>query len=345
MAELCEIALFWLNDQTYVFLSSPQAIEQINRWASADTPFFFLWDFECQRPFLCPLAEAASENVYFQMEFHQNTRLPKDAAATPSPLHWEKQPVSLNDYRYAFLRVQEGLRRGDSYLTNLTFPTVLRTNYDLLSLFYQAKARFKLYFKDRFVSFSPEPFVRIEGDRIATFPMKGTIDAALPNAAESILNDRKEAAEHATIVDLLRNDLSQIAKKVRVSRYRYLEKVQTNERTLLQVSSEISGTLPSGFRQRLGDHFFNLLPAGSVSGAPKTKTCQIIREAEGMARGYFTGVFGYFDGKDLESAVLIRFVEKEGGNLRFRSGGGITAGSVLESEYEEMIQKVYAPIP
>ena len=86
-----------------------------------------------------------------------------------------------------------------------------------------------------------------------------------------------------------------------------------------------------------------LLPAGSISGAPKQKTVEIIREAERSDRGYYTGVFGIFDGRDLDSAVNIRYIEQTDHGLQFRSGGGITAMSKMEDEYQEMMDKVYVP--
>jgi para-aminobenzoate synthetase component 1 len=88
-----------------------------------------------------------------------------------------------------------------------------------------------------------------------------------------------------------------------------------------------------------------MLPAGSICGAPKKRTLEIITEAEGERRGFYTGVAGVFDGRDLDSGVLIRFIEQTpSGELRFRSGGGITAKSDARSEYDELIQKVYVPI-
>ena len=198
--------------------------------------------------------------------------------------------------------------------------------------------------KDRFVVFSPEIFVRLENGFIYSYPMKGTIDASLPNAREQILADKKEEAEHATIVDLIRNDLSQVASEVTVSRYRYVDELQTNKGRLLQVSSEIRGKLPDNWKGTLGDILFCLLPAGSITGAPKKKTMEIIEEAETYERGFYTGIMGYFDGNRLDSAVMIRFLEQEGNRLLFKSGGGITSQSDLQSEYNEMKQKVYVPI-
>ena len=86
-----------------------------------------------------------------------------------------------------------------------------------------------------------------------------------------VMDDPKEAAEHATIVDLIRNDLSIVADRVSVSRYRYIDKLQTNRGTILQTSSEIQGTLPDNYRENLGHILFKLLPAGSITGAPKEK--------------------------------------------------------------------------
>jgi para-aminobenzoate synthetase component 1 len=81
-----------------------------------------------------------------------------------------------------------------------------------------------------------------------------------------------------------------------------------------------------------------------VSGAPKNKTRTIISEAEKEKRGYYTGVAGYFDGDQIDSGVMIRFIEQEGDQFYYRSGGGITSQSQAQSEYQEMIDKIYAPI-
>jgi para-aminobenzoate synthetase component 1 len=210
-------------------------------------------------------------------------------------------------------------------------------------IFLQSEAKYRLYVKDEFVVFSPEIFIQIKEDTIYSFPMKGTIDAQLENAEYKILTNKKESAEHATIVDLIRNDISKVASNVKVEKYRYIDVIKTNEGNLLQVSSKISGKLENQYRQQLGTIIFELLPAGSISGAPKKKTLEIIASAETHKRGFYTGVFGVFDGKDLDSGVLIRFIEKQQEQLVFKSGGGITANSSLESEYQEMIQKVYLP--
>ncbi len=253
-------------------------------------------------------------------------------------------PVEQDAYMRSFRIVYANLLAGNSYLVNLTFPTSIEISITLPEIFSRSNARYRLLFGDRFVVFSPEIFVQIENGRISSFPMKGTIDAALPDAEKQILADPKETAEHNTIVDLIRNDLSMVTSHVSVKRFRYIEKIDTHEKSLLQVSSEISGQLDGQYMANLGNIFRKLLPAGSISGAPKKKTLQIINEAETYNRGFYTGVFGYFNGVKLDSGVMIRFIRNENGSLVFCSGGGITVNSNPEMEYKELTDKVYVPI-
>jgi para-aminobenzoate synthetase component 1 len=197
--------------------------------------------------------------------------------------------------------------------------------------------------KDEFIVFSPEIFVRIEDDTIRSYPMKGNINASIPDAEQIIMEDEKELSEHNTIVDLIRNDLSIISNNVEVTRYRYIEKIETSVDTLLQVSSEISGSLTSDWKMRIGDIIVPLLPAGSISGAPKLETLRIIRESEIEERGYYSGVCGIFNGSSFDSCVMIRFIEQKAGRYVYRSGGGITYLSDPLKEYNELISKVYVP--
>lgn len=248
-------------------------------------------------------------------------------------------------YLQKFEIIHRGLLRGDSFLTNLTERTPIRTNLSLEEIFFRSKARYKIWIPEKFVCFSPECFIRIADERIHTYPMKGTIDATLPDAEKQLLEDYKEMCEHYTIVDLLRNDLSMVSDHVRVERFRYVEHVQTLRGEILQTSSEVVGNLRPGWRKALGDLIFRLLPAGSISGAPKPATLQLIRNAEQQERGFYSGVFGYFDGEKLDTAVMIRYIEQEGEDLYFRSGGGITIHSDPEREYDEILEKIYLPIP
>lgn len=258
--------------------------------------------------------------------------------------NFEIFPEKYSQYKTRFDVVMDGLTRGNSYLTNLTVKTPIHTTISLKDIFVGSKSPYKLYVPNKFVCFSPECFVKINDGKISTYPMKGTIKADIKDAEQIILNDEKEKAEHNTIVDLLRNDLSKVAENVAVKKFRYIDNIKSNRGNILQVSSEIEGALGNTYLDEIGTIIFKLLPAGSVSGAPKSATLDIIRKAEQQARGYYTGIAGYFDGTSLNSFVLIRFIEQENGKLYFRSGGGITAMSNAEKEYREMLQKVYLPL-
>lgn len=247
-------------------------------------------------------------------------------------------------YQAKFDRVSAHLLRGDSFLTNLTIKTRVHTGYTLREVFHAGTAPYKMCFRDEFVFFSPEPFVTIADGKIRSFPMKGTSEVAHDPDGQRILNDPKEMAEHVTIVDLIRNDLSLVAHAVHAARFRYLNKIVTPHHALWQVSSEIVGNVSDYFSRHLGDLLVALLPAGSVSGAPKQKTIDIIAEAEGESRGYYTGVAGLFDGHALDSAVVIRYLEQQNGQFFYRSGGGITTRSACEREYAEALAKIYVPL-
>ena len=324
-------------------LQKSEAITKMDRLGKERQPFLFVTDFLGEKSLVLSPDEIESQEILYSIGKHSNAQDLKHNGST-GDLLFSKSPVELEQYQKAFAHVKKNLDYGNTYLVNLTQATPVELNRTTKDVFYQAKAPYKLWMKNKFVVFSPEIFVRIEVDRIASFPMKGTIDARLPDAKNQILNDPKETAEHNTIVDLIRNDLSMVAKNVRVERFRYIDRLKTNQKDLLQVSSEIVGDLDPDFFNQLGTHFFKLLPAGSISGAPKKKTVEIILEAENYDRGFYTGVFGFFDGEKLDSGVMIRYIEEQNGNLIFKSGGGITTFSDLEKEYNEMIDKVYVPI-
>jgi para-aminobenzoate synthetase component 1 len=323
-------------------MESPRAglIGKINRYASVNQPFLFAVDFLMQDGFVLTPEEATQRGIRFRMGSNGNETLTPGNA----PQKFIPSPVCPEEYKMAFDKVQFHLGRGDTYLLNLTFHTPVETDQNLDEIFTAARAPFKLLVPGAFAIFSPEAFVTIAGGVITSCPMKGTISADSPDAPSRLLADRKEAYEHNTIVDLIRNDISMVAADVIVTRFRYLDLIRTNLGDLWQMSSEIRGTLPAGYRNSLGDIIFRLLPAGSVTGAPKEKTVQIIRDVEPLERGFYTGIFGYFDGNNLHSAVSIRFIRQSATGLVFQSGGGITALSDPDSEYREMIKKVYVPV-
>ncbi|BBG66504.1 para-aminobenzoate synthase, aminase component [Hydrogenimonas sp.] len=310
-------------------------MDRLSALAKEGRPFLFVISYDKSEIFAEPLDELPPDILV------SHRRPPSALHPAPTLL---KHPVPFGRYADAFERVIEQIEAGNTYLLNLTFSTPVEIGLTLREIYERANAPFKLLFKNRFVCFSPEPFVTIENGTISTFPMKGTIDEALPGAAEKIMADEKEMAEHVMVVDLLRNDLGMVAEKVRVKRFRYIDKIVTADKTLLQVSSHIEAKLDEEWPSRLGEIMDALLPAGSITGTPKKRTCEIIESVESHERGFFTGVFGVCDGKRLWSAVMIRFIERTPGGLVYKSGGGITIDSDPQSEYREMIDKVYFPL-
>jgi para-aminobenzoate synthetase component 1 len=132
---------------------------------------------------------------------------------------------------------------------------------------------------------------------------------------------------------------------IEVEEFRYIDRVISKDRELLQVSSKIGADLDSNWHERLGTIITSLLPAGSITGTPKKKTIEIIKEVEDHDREFFSGVFGIYDGSMVDSGVMIRFIQKDIHNrLIYKSGGGITIDSICASEYQEMIDKIYVPI-
>lgn len=316
-------------------------IQKMNQYGKDKVPFLFIIDFEIQKPQVINLADIHPSEILFDINGNKNY---SSSMSLNKGIQFEKYPVLFDKFWQSFDKVLTEIKAGNTYLLNLTFPTKIETNLTLKEIFFLSQAKYKLFYKNEFVVFSPESFVSIDNSSISSYPMKGTIDAVVDNAEEVILNDKKETAEHNTIIDLIRNDLNMVAKKVRVERYRYIDKVITKDKTLLQVSSKITGELEANFNAQIGDLIFALLPAGSISGAPKKKTVEIIKSTETYSRGFYTGVFGFFDGTKLDSSVMIRFVENTDDGMIYKSGGGITSMSVAESEYQELIDKVYVPI-
>lgn len=318
--------------------ASSQWVTELNRLGKARIPCFFLLDFELRKPLIFVDTDGMQGPVRF------NWPAQPGGSESGGQHTLRASPLPYNRFLDAFNVVQGGLQRGDSFLANLTFSTPVTSNGSLTEIYTATQAKYRVLLPDEFVCFSPETFVTISGDGvIATSPMKGTAPDT-PEGIAELLRSPKEIAEHATVVDLLRNDLSRVARQVRVTDYRYLQHVETREGGLVQTSSRIAGELGGGWQERMGTILAELLPAGSVSGAPKSATLDLIRRAEGQDRGYYCGIGGYFDGTALDTCVLIRFVERVGEQLYFRSGGGITAYSDPKSEYDEMIRKIRLPL-
>jgi len=313
----------------------------MNQFGKEKFPFLFVIDFELNKSRVIPLVNTGSCGIFYNINGNSNY---DQKGKLKKKLEFQKYPPAFEEYSKAFNKVKQELTYGNTYLLNLTFPTKIECNLTLPEIFFYSKAKYKMLFREEFVVFSPEIFVKIKDGRIFSHPMKGTIDASTPGAKEEIIKNSKELAEHVTIVDLIRNDLSMVAKNVKVDKFRYIDEIETHEKKLIQVSSEISGEMPENYNEIIGDIIFTLLPAGSICGAPKKKTLEIIKGTENYERNYYTGIFGYFDGEELDSGVMIRFIEDTTDGLVFKSGGGITVNSDLRKEYQELIDKVYVPI-
>lgn len=319
---------------------NPQ-FQKMDELSEKKEPFFFLINFLMDEVRI--FTEIEIQNNTLLIDFPNITNINHQHEDIPN-FEWKSFPETLEKYQKGFELVQKNLRKGNSYLINYTTKTEIETSLSLEDIFKFSKAKYKVQFKNEFVFFSPETFVEIVDNKIFTHPMKGTIDAEIEDAIKILKNDPKEKAEHYTVVDLLRNDLSMVADKVQIKEFQRIDYIKTKQKNLLAMSSEIEGEIKPEYQNKIGTILQKLLPAGSILGAPKPKTLEIILEAELYQRGFYTGIAGYFDGENLDSCVMIRFIEKEKEKLFFKSGGGITHQSDLASEYEEMKSKIYVPI-
>jgi para-aminobenzoate synthetase component I len=324
------------------------AVMPLDKWtAKADEfgklkqPFFFAIDFEGDNAALFSPGELADAGILYDFHGKRNFTPPPQS---PPMVNITSYPGSIEQYAIGWDKIIKAIMFGDSFLANYTFKTRIDINLSLKEVFLFSQARYKWYWPSKFVVFSPEKFVQIKSGRMYTFPMKGTAIDTGDRSVDELMADVKEYAEQATVVDLMRNDLSIHALDVQLDRFRYLEKLDTSKGSLWQSSSQISGRLAGDFHEKIGTIITDMLPAGSISGAPKLRTVALIREAEEEPRGWYTGVCGYFDGSELDSAVMIRYIEEVEGAYSFRSGGGITSRSELEKEFQEMLDKVYVPI-
>ena len=315
--------------------------EKLNKFGFEKEPFLFVLSYDLSEFYIEKLSLLPS-SIKFELNSKEHQ---KDKIVKKSILN--KFPISFEEYKNKFDKLQEEIKKGNSYLLNLTAKTKIETLHSLDDIYENVEAKFKLKFKNDkndFVCFSPERFVEIKKNKIFTYPMKGTIDANIPNAQARILGDIKEMAEHTMVVDLLRNDLGIVGSKVRVDKFRYVEKINAGNKKLLQVSSKISANLQNNWHENIGDIITSILPAGSITGTPKKKTVEILNRVEDYDRSFYTGIFGVFDGINLDSSVMIRFIEaNKDGQMFYKSGGGITIDSNVLNEYQELLDKIYLP--
>jgi len=257
--------------------------------------------------------------------------------------------IDHDEYRRRFERVHHYIRDGHTYQINLTFPLRFRWFGDPLDLYLRLRRRQRVSYGAylelegrTLVCLSPELFIRWQGDRIETRPMKGTRPRGADRQEDLLIGQRmkddpKSRAENLMIVDLLRNDLGRICETGSV-RVDSLFDIETFD-TVLQMTSTVSGRLPRN--TGLPALLRALFPCGSVTGAPKHRSRQIIQEIEARPRGIYTGSIGYLDPDGtLLLNVSIRTLELEAdGSGTLGIGGGIVADSTLLDEWEECFIK------
>lgn len=240
---------------------------------------------------------------------------------------------------------------GDCYLANITHAHKITSEkkfisaQDFIKIWFQLKSRYGIFYYDKKIGiscFSPERFLLRKNDVLAAEPIKGTIsiqESSEEKSAKEIWNNKKEIYEHTMVVDLLRHDLNEICQPGSVSVFRpfYLKRTHN----LLQMQSSILGKIEK--EKTIGSCLSAVLPAGSITGTPKKKVCEIISEQEQNERGYYTGICGILETNgDFDSCILIRslFLGDEGVYLGV--GAGITTLSCPKKEIEEFYIKLHS---
>ena len=272
-----------------------------------------------------------------------------DAALPVEPVHVENATLGLDEAAYTacIARIRHHIREGDVYQANLTFPLRFRLSGEPRALYAALRRRQPVSYgaylaldDAHILSRSPELFVRLDGDRLTARPMKGTAPRGTTTAdddelARALAADPKNRAENLMIVDLLRNDLARVARPGSVAVPALFE----TERyaTLTQMTSTVTARLRAGLG--VGDGLRALFPCGSVTGAPKLRAMQLIRELEKPPRGVYCGAIGYVgpDGAafsvPIRTAVLRRDGEGWAGTLGI--GSGVVWDSEADAEYAE----------
>ena len=258
--------------------------------------------------------------------------------------------VSRDEYNRCVSRIRELIAAGDTYQVNYTFPLTSSFSGDALAwyrdLCVAQGAQYSVYLdlgRYKVLCLSPELFFERRGNHVTTRPMKGTVrrgrwPAEDRELAHWLKHSAKDRAENVMIVDLLRNDLGKVSipGSVRVASLFDLERFET----VWQMTSTVESTLRDG--TTLVDLMQALFPCGSITGAPKIRTMQIIRELERFPRGLYTGAIGLLKpGGDCVFNVAIRTVviDSDSGVATFGVGGGVTIDSTAEREYEECLVK------
>lgn len=258
-----------------------------------------------------------------------------------------------DQYCHMVERAKEYIREGDIFQVVLSNRFEADFEGSLFDIYRRLRiinpSPYMFYFSGGDVEFagaSPETLVKLEGDILHTFPLAGTrprgkTEEEDERLKKELLADEKELSEHHMLVDLGRNDLGKISQfgTVKVEKYLNIEKFSH----VMHIGSTVSGKI-SPSKDGL-DAIAAVLPAGTLSGAPKIRACEIINELENNKRGLYGGAIGYlsFTG-NMDTCIAIRLAFQKNGKVFVRSGAGIVADSVPEKEYKECINKAQAVI-
>ncbi|MDO5560291.1 MAG: anthranilate synthase component I [Oscillospiraceae bacterium] len=261
--------------------------------------------------------------------------------------------LTKEEYIQNVIQAKEHIRNGDIFQIVLSQRFEIKNPPDSFSVYRMLRSTnpspYLYYFSNPeycIAGASPEMLVNVRGSVITTKPIAGTIARSDDEAQDLILeqklkNDTKEQSEHTMLVDLGRNDIGKVSEygSVKVSKYMYTEKYSK----VMHLVSDVEGRLRSD--KNSTDALMAVLPAGTLSGAPKIRAMQLIDSFEKTKRGLYGGTIGYlgFDG-NMDTCIAIRTVLFKNNSAYIQAGAGITADSVPEKEYTETLNKAYAMI-
>lgn len=272
----------------------------------------------------------------------------------PLTLNSELTPVFTKDkYCEMVKRAKNYIKEGDIFQVVLSNPIKAKAQGSLFDTYRLLRtdnpSPYMFYFSSDDVEIagaSPETLVKLEHGKVYTFPLAGTRrrgkSAEEDRALEKeLLSDEKELAEHNMLVDLGRNDIGRISRPGTVEVEKYMEIVRFSQ--VMHIGSTVTGQIRDDMDAM--DAIDSILPAGTLSGAPKIRACEIIDELEGMKRGIYGGAVGYIDFTgNLDMCIGIRLVYKKDDTVCVRSGAGIVYDSVPEKEFEECVNKARAVV-
>ena len=264
-----------------------------------------------------------------------------------------KSNFTKSEFEDAVRKVQDYIRQGDIYQANLTQRFSGKTTLSSYELYRDLRrfspapfGAFLNFEHSHILSNSPERFIKCVDNKVETRPIKGTRPRGKTESEDlalekELLSDEKELAEHNMLVDLGRNDIGKISEigSVNVDKYLSIERFSH----VMHIGSTVTGTLRKDLDSLAA--IDSILPAGTLSGAPKIRACEIINELENNKRGIYGGAIGYIDlSGNVDTCISIRIAFARNNKVFIRSGAGIVADSVPDNEFDECLNKAAAVI-